>query len=94
MDMAGGWQLEFEDGAVMNLDKAEHVREAAGVLSQYCDVLAVRAFPSLTDRQADYEDRIINAFRELRYRAGREPGVSHPPSAAESGGLYDHRTTH
>ena len=63
MDMAGGWQLEFEDGAVMNLDKAEHVREAAGVLSQYCDVLAVRAFPSLTDRQADYEDRIINAFR-------------------------------
>ncbi len=64
MDMAGGWQLEFEDGAVMNLDKAEHVREAAGVLSQYCDVLAVRAFPSLTDREADYADRIINAFRE------------------------------
>ncbi|WP_420458313.1 N-acetylornithine carbamoyltransferase [Neolewinella sp.] len=63
MDMAGGWQLEFEDGVVMNLDKAEHVKEAAGVLSQYCDVLAVRAFPSLTDREADYEDRIINAFR-------------------------------
>ena len=64
MDMAGGWQLEFEDGAVMNLDKAEHVREAAGVLSQYCDVLAVRSFPGLVDRKADYEDRIINAFRK------------------------------
>ncbi|CAH0998686.1 N-succinylornithine carbamoyltransferase [Neolewinella maritima] len=63
MDMAGGWQLEFEDGAVMNLEKAEHVREAAGVLSQYCDVLAVRSFPGLEDREADYEDRIITAFK-------------------------------
>ena len=63
MDMAGGWQLEFEDGAVMNLDKAEHVKEAAGVLSQYCHVLAVRSFPGLVDREEDYEDRIINAFR-------------------------------
>ena len=62
MDMAGGWKLEFEDGVVMNMDRAEHVREAAGVLSQYCDVLAVRSFPGLEDRQADYEDRIIRAF--------------------------------
>ncbi len=64
MDMAGGWKLEFEDGAVMNLDRAEHVREAAGVLSQYCDILAVRSFPGLEDREADYADRIINAFRK------------------------------
>ena len=64
MDMAGGWKLEFEDGAVMNLDRAEHVKEAAGVLSQYCDILAVRSFPGLEDREADYEDRIINAFRK------------------------------
>ena len=64
MDMAGGWKLEFEDGAVMNLDRAEHVREAAGVLSQYCDILAVRSFPGLEDRDADYEDRIINAFKK------------------------------
>lgn len=64
MDMAGGWKLEFEDGAVMNLDRAEHVREAAGVLSQYCDVLAVRSFPGLEDRDADYEDSIIDAFKK------------------------------
>jgi N-succinyl-L-ornithine transcarbamylase len=62
MDMAGGWKLEFADGAVMNLDRAEHVREAAGVLSQYCDILAVRSFPGLTDREADYRDEIIHAF--------------------------------
>ncbi len=64
MDMAGGWKLEFEEGVVMNLDRAEHIKEAAGVLSQYCDILAVRSFPGLEDRVADYEDRIINAFRK------------------------------
>lgn len=62
MDAGGGWKIEFTDGAVMNLDTAEHIREAAGVLSQYADILAVRSFPSLTDREADYEDRIIKAF--------------------------------
>lgn len=61
-DASGGWGIEFEDGAVMNLNTAEHVKEAAGVLSQYCDVLCVRSFPSLTDRDADYQDRIIKAF--------------------------------
>ena len=62
MDAGGGWKIEFADGTVMNGDTAEHVREAAGVLSQYCDVLAVRAFPSLTDRAADYAEHIMHAF--------------------------------
>lgn len=61
-DASGGWGIEFEDGSVMDGNTAEHVREAAGVLSQYCDVLCVRSFPSLEDRDADYEDRIIRAF--------------------------------
>ncbi|OAV43012.1 N-acetylornithine carbamoyltransferase [Lewinella sp. 4G2] len=61
-DASGGWGIEFEDGTVMNGNTAEHVREAAGVLSQYCDVLCVRSFPSLEDRVADYEDRIIKSF--------------------------------
>lgn len=64
MDMAGGWKLEFEDGATMNLDTAEHIREAAGVLSQYCDVLAVRSFPTFEDRSTDYRDHIIGSFVE------------------------------
>ena len=46
-----GWALEFEDGAVMDSNKAEHIKEAAGVLSQYCDIIAVRAFPGLADRE-------------------------------------------
>ena len=63
-DASGGWGIEFGDGVVMNGSTAEHVREAAGVLSQYCDVLCVRSFPSLTDKEADYQDKIIKAFVE------------------------------
>ena len=48
-----GWALEFEDGAVMDSNKAEHIKEAAAVLSQYCDIIAVRAFPGIVDRKKD-----------------------------------------
>jgi N-succinyl-L-ornithine transcarbamylase len=57
-----GWQLEFEDGAVMNADKAEHVKEAAAVMSQYFDILGIRAFPGLENRVEDYSEKLINAF--------------------------------
>ena len=59
-----GWALEFKDGAVMDGNKAEHIREAAGVLSQYCDVIAVRAFPELQDRTKDEEERVTIAFQK------------------------------
>lgn len=79
-DASGGWGIEFEDGAVMNLNTAEHVREAAGVLSQYCDVLCVRSFPSLTDKEADTKDHIIKAF--VRYASvpvvSLESATRHP----------------
>ncbi|WGK64130.1 N-acetylornithine carbamoyltransferase [Croceiramulus getboli] len=56
------WVLEFEDGTVMNAGSSEHIREAAGVLSQYADVLAVRAFPELKSRTADEDERILTSF--------------------------------
>ena len=59
-----GWALEFEDGAVMNGNKAEHIKEAAGVLSQYCDIIAVRAFPQLADRAKDEEELVMNSFKK------------------------------
>jgi N-succinyl-L-ornithine transcarbamylase len=59
---SGGWKLEFEDGVIMNGDSAEHVKEAAGVLGRYFDVLAIRSFAALEDREKDYEDTIVNAF--------------------------------
>ncbi len=59
-----GWALEFGDGAVMNLDKAEHIKEAAAVLSQYCDIIAVRAFPGLKDRDKDEMELVMNSFKK------------------------------
>ncbi|WP_215223547.1 N-acetylornithine carbamoyltransferase [Echinicola shivajiensis] len=57
-----GWALEMEDGAIMNQGKVEHIRDAAGVLGSYFDVLALRAFPSLTNKKEDSEDYILNQF--------------------------------
>lgn len=58
------WALEFEDGAVMDSNKAEHIKEAAGVLSQYCDVIAVRAFPGLSDKAKDEEEQVLGSFKK------------------------------
>lgn len=57
-----GWVLEFEDGSIMNNTAAEHIKEAAQVVSQYCDILAIRAFASLTDKGEDYEEKVIEGF--------------------------------
>lgn len=63
MNVSGdAWGIEFEDGAVMNGTTAEHIKEAAAVVSQYCDVIAVRAFPTLTDKEKDESEQVLNAF--------------------------------
>lgn len=59
---ADGWALEYEDGVIMNGNKAEHVKDAAAMLGLYCDILAIRCFPSLTDKKADYEEYLLNQF--------------------------------
>ena len=59
---AGTWNLETRDGVVMDGDRAEHVREAAGVLSRYVDALGVRAFATLTDAGADRTDAALHAI--------------------------------
>ena len=57
-----GWSLEFEEGAVMNGTSAEHIKEAAAVLSQYCDIIGVRAFGELQDREKDESEYILKNF--------------------------------
>src|SRR3954471_19594223 len=57
-----GWALEFEDGAIMNGSKVEHIREAAAVLGTYCDIIGVRSFPSLKSRKEDYSEQILLQF--------------------------------
>lgn len=57
-----GWALEMNDGAVMNRDKVEHIKDAAAVLGSYFDILAIRAFPSLTNQEEDLADFVFNQF--------------------------------
>jgi N-succinyl-L-ornithine transcarbamylase len=56
------WALEFNDGTVMNSSTAEHIHDAAGVMGMYCDIIGVRSFPSLNNREEDYNERILLKF--------------------------------
>lgn len=57
-----GWALETQDGVVMNGTTVEHIREAAAVMGEYCDILGLRSFPSLKDKEADYNEDLFNKF--------------------------------
>ncbi|MBW0160868.1 MAG: acetylornithine carbamoyltransferase [Sediminibacterium sp. Gen4] len=57
-----GWALEFEEGAIMSGNTVEHVKDAAPVLGQYFDILCVRTFPSLKNREDDYSEMFIHQF--------------------------------
>ncbi|MXV50044.1 acetylornithine carbamoyltransferase [Pedobacter sp. HMF7647] len=57
-----GWALETEDGVVMNGSTVEHIREAAAVMGEYCDILGLRSFPKLHSREEDYSEGLFNKF--------------------------------
>ncbi len=57
-----GWTLEMKEGAIMNKDTVEHIKDAAPVLGSYFDVLAIRAFPTLTNRDEDVNDFVFGQF--------------------------------
>src|SRR5690554_5096620 len=59
-----GWALETQDGLIMNGSKAEHIREAAAVIGEYCDIVGLRSFPSLKNREDDYREDLFNKFSE------------------------------
>jgi len=59
-----GWALELRDNVVMNGTTVEHIREAAAVMGQYVDILGVRSFPGLKNREEDYTEVIFNKFVE------------------------------
>ena len=62
LQIKDAWSLAFDDGSVMNLDAAEHIKEAAKVISQYGDIIGIRAFPSLTNKIDDEVENILNGF--------------------------------
>ncbi|WP_316790437.1 acetylornithine carbamoyltransferase [Pedobacter frigoris] len=57
-----GWALETQDGVVMNGTTVEHIREAAAVMGQYCDILGLRSFPKLVNREEDYNEDFFSKF--------------------------------
>ena len=57
-----GWSLEFNEGAIMNGTTVEHIKDAAPVLGNYFDILCIRTFPSLLDKEQDYSEKIIHQF--------------------------------
>lgn len=80
---AGTWKLETERGVIMDGDKSEHLLEAIPVMGSYCDIIGVRSFAGLTDREYDYAETVLNQF--IRY-SGRpvfamETATVHPLQA-------------
>lgn len=75
-----GWALEMRDGVIMNKGTIEHIKDAAGVLGTYFDILAIRAFPSLINKQEDIEDYVFNQF--IKYSGkpviSLESAIRHP----------------
>lgn len=58
------WGLEMEDGVIMNGDKAEHIKEAAAVIGRYCDIIGIRSFARLQDREKDYAEIVFEQFKK------------------------------
>ena len=75
-----GWALEMQEGAIMNKGTVEHIKDAAGVLGSYFDVLALRAFPSLTQKEEDVTDFVLHQF--IKYSGipvvSLESAIRHP----------------
>ncbi|MDY6113970.1 MAG: acetylornithine carbamoyltransferase, partial [Alloprevotella sp.] len=80
---AGAWKLETERGVIMDGDKSEHLLEAIPVMASYCDVIGVRTFAGLTDREADYTERILRQFIQYSGRPvfSMESATAHPLQA-------------
>ena len=92
-----GWTLEFEDGVIMNQAASEHIKEAAQVISQYCDIIAIRAFAGLIDKEKDNAETVMSGF--LKYATvpivNMESATGHPlQSLADAITMEEHKISH
>ena len=80
---AGAWKLETERGVIMDGDRSEHLLEAIPVMGSYCDVIGVRSFACLTDREYDYAETVFRQFVEYSGRPvfAMETATVHPLQA-------------
>ena len=80
---AGAWKLETERGVIMDGDKSEHLLEAIPVMGSYCDIIGIRSFAGLTDREYDYAETVFNQFVKYSGRPvfAMETATVHPLQA-------------
>lgn len=80
---AGAWKLETERGVIMDGDKSEHLLEAIPVMGSYCDLIGIRSFAGLTDREYDYAETVYNQFVKYSGRPvfAMETATVHPLQA-------------
>ncbi len=80
MDMKDSWAWEFEDGVTMRFDKAEHIKEAANVICRYADIIGIRSFPGLKNKEEDYKDQVIQSFIKYSTKPviNLESAIRHP----------------
>ena len=92
---AGAWKLETERGVIMDGDKSEHLLEAIPVMGCYCDMIGVRSFAGLTDREYDYAETVLKQFIEYSGRPvfAMETATVHPLQAfADLITIEEHKT--
>ena len=92
---AGAWKLETERGVIMDGDKTEHLLEAIPVMGCYCDLIGVRSFAGLTDREYDYAETVLNQFIKYSGRPvfAMETATVHPLQAfADLITIEEHKT--
>ncbi|MEE0804029.1 MAG: acetylornithine carbamoyltransferase, partial [Prevotellamassilia sp.] len=92
----GAWKLETERGVIMDGDKSEHLLEAIPVMASFCDIIGVRTFAGLTNRQEDYTEHVLNQF--IRYSGkpvfSMESATTHPLQAlADLITIEEHKET-
>ena len=80
---AGAWKLETERGVIMDGDKSEHMLEAIPVMGCYCDVIGIRSFAGLTDREYDYAETVYHQFEKYSGKPvfAMETATVHPLQA-------------
>ena len=91
---AGAWKLETERGVIMNGDKSEHLLEAIPVMASYCDIIAVRSFAGLTNRDYDYAETVVRQFVDYSGKpvVAMETATVHPLQAfADLITIHEHK---
>ena len=92
---AGAWKLETERGVIMDGDKSEHLLEAIPVMASYCDIIAIRSFAGLTDRDYDYAETVMQQFVKYSGKpvVAMETATVHPLQAfADLITIEEHKT--